>query len=129
LPNLKWRIKGQCPISRDQDSIVRGAAINSRYTKVATISEVPAGSMKPVEVGGLQVVLINVDGEYYALHDSCTHEYFPLSEGSLEDDCVVCMLHGARINLKTGAAGAPALEPVKTYEVKVEGDDILIATS
>ena len=97
--------------------------------KVAKRNEVPAGTMLPVEVGGVQVVLINMDGEYYALHDSCTHEYFPLSEGSLEDGCVVCMLHGARIDLKTGAAGAPAFEPVKTYEVKVEGDDILIATS
>jgi nitrite reductase/ring-hydroxylating ferredoxin subunit len=84
--------------------------------------------MKAVEVNGEQVLLCNVDGEFCAVQDECTHECFPLSEGTLEGDAVVCTLHGARFALKTGEVLAPpALVPVRTYEVRVEGEDVLVA--
>ena len=91
------------------------------------MDELPAGTMKAVEAAGEPIVLINSGGAIYALYDSCTHEHFPLSEGTLEGDCVVCMLHGARFDLATGAATAPAFEDVRTYEVRIDGEDILIA--
>ncbi|UCC72172.1 MAG: non-heme iron oxygenase ferredoxin subunit [Gemmatimonadota bacterium] len=102
-------------------------ASEQRFVRVASVDEVPPGEMKAVEVDGAQVVLVNSGGEVYALHDSCTHEYFPLSEGTLEGDCVVCLLHGARFKLETGAASAPAFEPVRTYEVRIDGEDVLVA--
>jgi 3-phenylpropionate/trans-cinnamate dioxygenase ferredoxin subunit len=98
-----------------------------QFVKVAQTSELPPGELKAVEVDGLQIVLINSGGTVYALHDACTHESFPLSEGTLEDDCVVCLLHGARFDLRTGAATAPAFQDVMTYEVRVDGEDILVA--
>ncbi len=97
------------------------------YVKVATTSEVPPGGMKAVEANGERVLLCNVDGAFHAVHDECTHERFPLSEGSLEGGSVVCLLHGACFDVRTGEVQAPpALVPVKTYEVRVDGEDVLI---
>lgn len=99
-----------------------------RFTKVAKVDDLAPGELKAVEANGEQILLCNVDGEFYAVHDECTHERFPLSEGTLEGDAVVCPLHGARFSLKTGEVLAlPAMEGVKTYEVRVEGDDVLVA--
>jgi nitrite reductase/ring-hydroxylating ferredoxin subunit len=98
------------------------------FTRVAATSEVPPGEIISVEVDGEQVALCNVGGEFYAVKDECTHEHYPLSEGTLEGANVVCALHGARFALETGEVLAPpALTGVKRYEVRVEGEDILIA--
>ncbi len=81
-----------------------------------------------MEVEGEPVALLNLNGAFYAVHDECTHECFPLSEGNLHDGELVCLLHGARFDVRTGAVlGPPAYEPVKTYEVRIEGDDIMVA--
>ena len=58
----------------------------------------------------------------------CTHEDASLSKGSLHGDCVKCPLHGSRFRLSSGEAlDEPAEEALSTYEVKIEGDDILVA--
>ena len=101
----------------------------TKFVRVAAIDEVPAGAMKSVAVDGVQVLLCNVGGEYYAVHDECTHECFPLSEGTLEGHSLTCILHGACFDVRTGEVLAlPAYGPLRTYEVKVDGDDLLIAT-
>jgi len=98
------------------------------FVTVATKGEVPPGEMKSVEVDGVQIMVCNVDGEYYAVHDECTHECFPLSEGSLAGHTVICMLHGASFDLKTGDILAPpAYEPLKTYRVRVDGESVRVA--
>ena len=98
------------------------------FVRVATAAEIAPGGMKPVSVGGSHVVICNVDGSYYAFHDQCTHECYPLSGGTLDGRVVTCLLHGARFDVATGEVlGPPAYEPVKTYPVRVDGDDILIA--
>ena len=105
-------------------------ASETRYVKVATVDEVGSGEMKGVEVNGDEVLLCNVGGEFYAVHDECTHECFPLSEGTLEGHAVTCLLHGARFDVRTGEVLAlPAYGPVRKYEVRVVGDDVLIAAS
>jgi 3-phenylpropionate/trans-cinnamate dioxygenase ferredoxin subunit len=64
----------------------------------------------------------------YAVDDMCTHEDASLSKGSLHGDCVKCPLHGSRFRLATGEAlDDPAEEALNTYELKIEGDDILVA--
>ncbi len=99
-----------------------------RYVRVAGTADVPVGTIKSVEVEGEPVALMNLDGMFYAVHDECTHECFPLSEGNLHDGELVCVLHGARFDVRTGAVlGPPAYEPVKIYEVRVEGEDIMVA--
>jgi 3-phenylpropionate/trans-cinnamate dioxygenase ferredoxin subunit len=98
------------------------------FFKVAKVSEVPLGGKKLVEVDDIPVALFNVDGEFYAIEDVCTHDGGPLAEGELEGDEIECPRHGARFNVRTGAVLCmPAVEAVECYEVKVEGDDILVS--
>jgi 3-phenylpropionate/trans-cinnamate dioxygenase ferredoxin subunit len=67
------------------------------------------------------------DGDVYAVKDECTHEEWPLSDGWVEDTEIECSLHGSRFDLASGNPDVPpALVPVRTYPVKVDGDDVLV---
>jgi len=101
------------------------------FTRVASVSEVPPGQMIAVIADGNELLLANVGGQYFALSNICSHEWAYLSEGWLKEDSleVECPLHEGRFDLRTGTVTAlPPDEPVPSYEVKVEGDDILVAT-
>ena len=65
------------------------------FVKVASVSDIPAGDMMSVRVGSEEILLVNVDGDLHACDDICTHAYANLSEGDLEENEVVCPLHGA----------------------------------
>lgn len=97
------------------------------FVRVATLDEVPPGKLLGVEVNGRRVCLANVEGEVYAFQDNCTHKDFPLSAGELDEHRLECAWHGARFDVRTGRAVAlPAIKPVKTFEVKVEGEAIYV---
>ncbi|HZD05012.1 MAG TPA: non-heme iron oxygenase ferredoxin subunit, partial [Longimicrobiales bacterium] len=96
-----------------------GAAegVMTDWVKVASVEECPPGSLLPVEAGGERIVLANVDGDYYALLDRCSHQDYPLSDGDLEGDRLECLYHGARFDVCNGrAVQLPAIRPVKTFE-------------
>ncbi len=98
------------------------------FVRVAAVKDVPPGTMKGVDVHGVPVVLCNVNGELYAVHDECTHETYPLSEGTLEGHSLTCMLHGACFDVRTGAVLAlPAYDALETFDVQVDGEDVLIS--
>ncbi len=98
------------------------------FVKVATINDLEPGAAKRVVVDGQPVALFNVDGEFHAIGDICSHAHASLSEGYIEDDVVECPLHGARFNVRTGKnLSLPALFPVAKYEVRIAGEDILVA--
>ena len=100
----------------------------AEFVRVAGRGDVPAGEMLIVEIEGEEIVLANVDGQIYAFGNGCTHRGGPLGEGLLEDDEVECPFHQGRFNVKTGdAVQEPPTEPVPTYEVQVDGDDIRVA--
>lgn len=102
--------------------------MEQRFVRVARQSEIVPGNMKSVNVAGEHVLICNVEGEFYAIHDQCTHEYFPLSSGRLDGSKVTCLLHGACFDVTTGAVlSPPAYEAVRTYPVRLDGEDILIA--
>ncbi len=102
----------------------------SEYTKVASLSELSSGEMKMVTVDEEDILLANVDGTIHAVSDLCSHADASLSDGYIEEGEVECPLHGSRFNLTTGEAlNLPADEPLKVYEIKVEGDDILVRTT
>jgi 3-phenylpropionate/trans-cinnamate dioxygenase ferredoxin subunit len=83
--------------------------------------------MRRVEVGETVMLLCNVDGNIYAIEDVCTHDGGPLDQGQLEDCRIMCPRHGAYFDVATGAAlTLPAITPVQTYAVHLEGDDIFI---
>ena len=96
--------------------------------RVASVDEIPVESMRSVDVDGEPVCLAHAeDGNFYAISDICTHEFYFLSEGELWDLQVECPQHGSRFNLKTGAVtGLPAVIPARTYEVKVEDGNVYI---
>lgn len=99
----------------------------ANFVKVARIAELPPGTRKIVEVDGVEVVLVNLSGTVYALEDICTHDGGPLGEGALEGCQLICPRHGARFDVRTGAAlTMPASEAAPTYAVRVENGDILV---
>ncbi|HVA93161.1 MAG TPA: bifunctional 3-phenylpropionate/cinnamic acid dioxygenase ferredoxin subunit [Chloroflexota bacterium] len=96
-------------------------------TKVATLKQIESGGALCVKVGNERVALFNVDGEIYATDDTCSHAQASLSDGWLEDNEVTCPLHGAVFNVTTGQAlTLPATKPVRTYGVRVDGEDIYV---
>ena len=100
----------------------------AEYETVAKASEVAPGEMKLVGVGGEEVVIANVGGEYFAFSNTCTHEGGPLVEGELDGDIVTCPWHSTPFNVKTGEAqeGGVTDDSVPVYEVRLDGDDIQI---
>ncbi len=100
------------------------------FTAVARVSDLPAGASKRVYLETDAVALFNVGGTYFAVSDRCTHGRASLSEGRVVDGgaCILeCPWHGGRFELKTGRpAGGPPSAPLKTYRVRVSGDQILV---
>jgi 3-phenylpropionate/trans-cinnamate dioxygenase ferredoxin component len=100
-----------------------------KWVTVARRDEIVPGTKKIVEVDGALVVVINLGGEYFAIEDVCTHDGGPLGEGRLDPATgqIICPRHGARFDVRTGEAlTLPAFEPVPAYEVRLEGDDVLV---
>lgn len=100
----------------------------NNYVKVAALADVPTGGSKLVEVNRVRVALFNLDGAIYAIEDVCTHDGGPLVEGDIVNGCQVqCPRHGARFDIRTGAAlSFPAFEPTNVYTVQVRDGDIWI---
>lgn len=100
----------------------------TEYIRVARAADVPPGSVRRVEVDGHVVALANVDGQFFAVDDTCTHEEASLSEGGLSAEILVCPRHGSRFNVKTGRVlSLPAVRSVAVYPVRVEGDQVLVS--
>ena len=94
----------------------------SDWVPVAPASEFPPGTHRVVDVDGAQVAVFNLDGEYFAIEDVCTHDGGILTGGPVDGDQVVCPRHGARFSIRTGAAlTPPAFEPVSKLPVRVAG--------
>jgi 3-phenylpropionate/trans-cinnamate dioxygenase ferredoxin subunit len=100
----------------------------SKLVKVATVDEVPLNGSKLVEIDNIRIALFNLNGEFYAIEDVCTHDGGPLVEGEIVNGHEVkCPRHGARFDIRTGAAlSLPAFEPTIAYAVFIEGQDLLI---
>ena len=92
------------------------------HLDVCPAAELPPGRMKIVHAGELAVGVYNIDGEYHAIEDRCSHDDGPLCEGDWDADegVVICPRHGANFDIRTGdALTLPAFQPVSTYVVHV----------
>lgn len=97
------------------------------FTTVAKAADTAPGTITSVEVAGKRIALCNVNGRYYAIDDVCTHDGAPLDQGELQDNLVECPRHGAKFDVTTGRAVVlPAVRPVQTYPVQVEGDNVQV---
>ncbi|HEY5701248.1 MAG TPA: non-heme iron oxygenase ferredoxin subunit [Gammaproteobacteria bacterium] len=93
----------------------------SDWVDVAAEGEISPGTFRCVEVDDVIIAVFNLDGEFYAIENVCSHEYAELTDGDLEGNEIVCPLHGARFDIKSGEAlSPPAYEPVATLPVRVE---------
>ena len=93
----------------------------SDWVDVARVEDLPPGGRKAVDVEDVIIIVFNLDGQYYAIEDVCTHDYSSLDEGKLDGGQIICPRHGARFDIKTGEAlTAPAYEPIPTFPVRIE---------
>lgn len=98
-----------------------------RFVRVASVSDIPEGKLKAYEIEHVNLVIAHSPEGIYALANECTHDSEPMANGRIRGGDIMCIRHGARFDLRTGAVTAPpAIVPLDTYEVKVEGDDIFV---
>ena len=96
--------------------------------KVAQKSEIPEGMLKKVMVGKEPVALFNIEGKIFATTNICTHEFCEIDQNyTMHGEDVECTCHGSQYNVKTGENTVPpSAEPLKTYTVSVEGEEVYV---
>jgi len=91
------------------------------------LSALQAGKPVRIEKNGESICVARVGDEVFAIGDVCSHYDASLSEGEITDFKIECWLHGAEFDLRTGEAlTPPAVAPVKTYSVTVDGDSVTV---
>jgi 3-phenylpropionate/trans-cinnamate dioxygenase ferredoxin subunit len=104
------------------------------FVKVGETTEVPAGAMKSYLVGTNEILVLNVNGKYYAMNNKCTHMGGDLSKGTLQGIILTCPRHGSRFDITNGKAlQGPKFGPIKlktsdarTYQAQVDGNAIMV---
>jgi len=96
------------------------------WKKVCRADEIADGSARQIK-GDNPIAVFHVGNEFFATDDTCTHAKFSLADGYIEGEEVVCALHEARFCLRTGRAlSFPAVVPLRTYPVRVEGGEVFV---
>ncbi len=99
----------------------------SKYVTVARTSDVQPGQVKYVETDDFRLAICNVDGVFYCIEDTCSHDGGQLDQGTLQGEVIECPRHGARFNVTNGKVlRMPAVSAVETFPVKIEGDNITV---
>lgn len=100
----------------------------TNFIPVAKTTDVPPGTLRAFEVNGQALLIANWQGTFFATQDLCTHDHGTLSDGTLVEGQIECPRHGGRFDPATGAATQmPAMFPIKTFPVKIEGEQIWVA--
>ena len=90
------------------------------FYPICAIEDLPPGERLFIELDDDPVVILNVDGSYYAIADVCTHDDGPLGDGEVEDHQIICPRHGARFDIRNGEVlTLPAVQDVRSYPVRV----------
>lgn len=99
----------------------------SDWVDVVNKDELASGQHVVVDVDDVTVAVFNIEGEFLAVEDVCTHDGAELASGDLEGDAIVCPRHGAKFCLRTGEVLAPpAYEPVSVFPVRIHGDIVQV---
>lgn len=94
---------------------------------LAHVDDVQPGTMKLVTAGDRAILIVNTEGSIHAVDGLCTHEDYPLDEGLLFGDDLVCGLHGSRFSVSTGEAlDPPAERPLGRYPIQIKDGQILV---
>lgn len=98
------------------------------FVKVAKTTDILPGTAKSYIVENEVVAIFNVNNNFYALRDQCSHMDLPISDGIIENGVVTCAYHGAEFDIKSGdALCMPAIYPVEPFEIKIEQEDIYVS--
>jgi 3-phenylpropionate/trans-cinnamate dioxygenase ferredoxin subunit len=96
-------------------------------TKLCPLSDIADGAALRIELTEIDVAVVRVGDEIFALEDVCSHAEFPLTDGEVGGPTIECALHGSRFDLRSGKPlGPPATQPVRTYPVSVIDGDVYI---
>ena len=99
----------------------------SEFERVASVEEIDPGGRLSIFVDDVPALLVRVGDEFFAIEDVCSHDGQPLTHGPVADCSITCPRHGAKFNLRTGAAMCmPAIEPIETFEVQVKGGAVFV---
>lgn len=95
---------------------------------ITNASTLKSGEYKAYQVKQLNFLLINIDDQFYAIENQCSHQAAPLDGGEIEGNEFICPLHGARFCIKTGEATLPpAYEPIAKFDTKVENGKVWVS--
>ncbi len=102
--------------------------------KVTDASDLSQGQMKPFSVQGIELLLVNLSGSFFAIAGKCPHAGGDLSKGKLEGGTVVCPRHGSKFDLRTGKAlSGPKIgflklktSDIRSYQVKIDGNAVMV---
>ena len=97
------------------------------FIRVIDVGEGPDPGKTLVEVEGEMIALFHVEGRWHAIDDVCTHDGGPLADGELRDHKIACPRHGAKFDIRTGAAlTMPAVRPTRAHDTKVEAGGVWV---
>lgn len=102
--------------------------MKSPAAPIGKVSAIKPGELAGFNVDGTRIAVANANGRFYAIDEMCTHEQCSLvEEGTLEGTVLTCGCHGAQFDVTNGQVLAPpATEPLKTYPLQVDGDDLIV---
>lgn len=93
----------------------------SNWQDVIKADEIPSGEYKDFIINDIDILIVNLNGHYYAIENLCTHDGADLSSGEIEGDEIICPRHGARFCVKTGEVTCPpAYEDIEAFPTRVE---------
>jgi nitrite reductase/ring-hydroxylating ferredoxin subunit len=99
----------------------------TRWIKAGEVSKLDPEYPTVAKIGEVEVAICRAEGEVFAVHNICTHAYARLSDGWVEGHEILCPLHQGSFDLRTGdAVRSPCHDPIPVFQVRVEGDDILL---
>ena len=97
-------------------------------TRICSLDELKPGKAIRVKINDHAIAIIRTpNGDVKALDDKCSHGEISLSEGFVDNETIECWAHGAKFDLNTGKPlSLPAYEPVATYEILIDNNDIFV---
>jgi len=100
------------------------------WIRVASVYDIPANSLVTAQSDGVDLIIYQTGGRFYIYSDRCPHQDVPLSDGYLVGNALICRLHGAKFDLKTGdCLRAPARGNLRGYDVSVRDGYLFIRRS
>ena len=104
----------------------------AEFVQVARVSEIQPGERQSFWISSQRVMVLNIDGKFYAVDESCPHRECSMAEGKLNGKVITCPCHYAQFDLETGevlvqpTSNPPSFE-LPVHQVKIENDNIMVA--